>query len=170
MGTRILPTSMPLGRRRILMISPTGSGRAATSRRPSAMALIRSAFSVNRSIMALDRPFFSASTRSFMFSAMSLADSFSSPAAILNRALFLISVEMFASARDAALAFFALSVTYCLMSIFISRFPFYNFQFSIFNLQYDKVVSMDHLIVVLVSQDAFDLRGLEALDSVQVIR
>src|SRR5512147_764092 len=121
-GTRILPTSMPLGLRHIFKTSPTGSGRAATSRSPSAIVLIRSGVSVSRSIMALERPFFSDSARSLRFSEMRSPDFCSRPSAILNSALFFISVEMLARTRDAALAFSALPETNCLISTVASYF------------------------------------------------
>src|SRR5574337_67250 len=48
-GTRIRPTSRPFGRRHIPVISPTGSGSAATCRTPAAIFSIRFSSSASRS-------------------------------------------------------------------------------------------------------------------------
>ena len=51
-GTRVLTTSRPLGRTDDSMISPTGSGSAATSSSPTAISSIRLVVSRRRSISA----------------------------------------------------------------------------------------------------------------------
>jgi hypothetical protein len=55
-GTRIRPTWMPLGRNLRSLISPTGSGSAATCSTPSAIAATPLAESVRRSSSAGSRP------------------------------------------------------------------------------------------------------------------
>ena len=70
-GMRILPTIRSLGRFHIPVTSPTGSGRAATSRRASAMPAMRCSSSISRSSMAAESPFRAPSSRSPAFSAIS---------------------------------------------------------------------------------------------------
>jgi hypothetical protein len=55
-GTRTFRTSNPLGRIVPWITSPTGSGRAATSSSPRAMASIRGGVSFNRSTSASVKP------------------------------------------------------------------------------------------------------------------
>jgi hypothetical protein len=69
-GIRILPTRSPLGRLHMEVTFPTGSGRAATSSSPRAMARMAFSSSVRRSIMAFERPFLRAYSTSFSFSSM----------------------------------------------------------------------------------------------------
>jgi hypothetical protein len=71
MGILILPTIKPLGLFHILTISPTGSGRRATSRSPSAIPWITGGVNLKRSINGEERRFFSAEARSFRFSLIS---------------------------------------------------------------------------------------------------
>src|SRR3990170_3353980 len=67
MGTRIRPTSIPLGRRVRSRIAPTGSGRPVTCRTPVAIALIRADVSRRRSMKAGRRPCASAAWTSRAF-------------------------------------------------------------------------------------------------------
>src|SRR5207245_2465108 len=90
-GTRMRPTCIPLGRRHIFVTSPTGSGSAATSRRPTAISLMRLVFSVSRSIAAFEMPL--AAVRSFLLAASSSASRASRASAMASRALFFTAVD-----------------------------------------------------------------------------
>jgi len=103
-GTRILPSWMPEGRRLMSLISPTGSGSAATCSRPAAMDSMPFSSSVRRSISAGSRPAARASSRSCALAASSSARRARISAAIAIRAAFLAAVEAAASTREAARA------------------------------------------------------------------
>jgi hypothetical protein len=100
-GTRILPTVMPDGRRLRSVISPTGSGSAATCSRPTAIASMPLADRVRRSIIDGSRPLARASARSRALASRSCAARARISAAIARRALFLASVEAAATLREA---------------------------------------------------------------------
>ncbi len=69
MGTRTREISMPLGLVHWLITVPTGSGRAAISSSPLAMASMRSGVSVRRSTKLVFRFLDFAASRSLAFSA-----------------------------------------------------------------------------------------------------
>jgi hypothetical protein len=63
-GIRTCAISRPFGRRQVAIVSPTGSGRAAISSRPAAIASTRAGVSVNRSTRAALSPAWRAASTS----------------------------------------------------------------------------------------------------------
>src|SRR6185369_16223588 len=110
-GIRILPTWRPLGLCHIRSTPPIGSCRAATSRRASAISLIRFWSSMSLSSMAEESPFSAPAARSFPFSATSSSVESTRAAAIAWRREFLAPDESFAMAIEAWRALVAISRT-----------------------------------------------------------
>ena len=100
-GTRTLRMRSPLDFVHSASVSPTGSGRAATSRTPRAISWIRDGVRSKRSRMASARPELSISSRFASKIAFSLA---SRAAAIDNSSVFFSLVESRASLAAAARA------------------------------------------------------------------
>src|SRR5450432_2961849 len=103
-GTRTLEMRSPLSEVHSRMTSPTGSGRAATSRMPCAMASTRGGFKVRRSIIALERSRLRAVARSFSFAARMVAVRARISSAIASRAAFFCALETWLRRRAAARA------------------------------------------------------------------
>ena len=103
MGTEVFSISSPFGRTILRSTAPTGSGRAATSRMPLAMAASRAGVRARRSsITSLMRP--RAAARSCLLAAR-IASLFSTRAtAMASSAAFLVSVSASASGSFAACA------------------------------------------------------------------
>ena len=104
MGVEIFRSFRPLGRMRSSRILPTGSGSAATSRKPFAIAAMRLSSSLRRSSMGDERPDFSAASMSSALADLMASAFFSSAAAIASRHEFFPAVVSWASSRDATLA------------------------------------------------------------------
>src|SRR6266849_8423817 len=95
---------MPLGLNLSSLISPTGSGKAAISRTPSAMAATLDAASVSRSTNAASLPAPCAAATSCALAASRLFSSRMIARAIASRAAFFAAVGARARRRDAARA------------------------------------------------------------------
>ena len=91
MGTRIFRRSKPWRGSMRSISAPTGSGRAATWRTPSAMLAMRSGVNVRRSTMGAARPFDCAASRSSWFAARMLSVAFSRLSASARRKAFFCS-------------------------------------------------------------------------------
>ena len=103
MGTESLRMVRPLGRSTVRRTLPTGSGRAATWRTPSAMAATRSSVSASRSsITSLMLPL--AAAMSSPLAARMAARPPQRLSAIASRAAFFVSVPAHRSAGRAACA------------------------------------------------------------------
>ena len=101
-GTRIRPTSMPLGRLVVPDISPTGSENEATSRSASAIFPTRSELRTSRSMSASESPSSRAVLTSFSLAARIVSFCASRASAILRSTRFFRSVERVLSSRAAA--------------------------------------------------------------------
>ena len=111
-GTRTRPTCIPFGLVHIFGMSPSGSGSAATSRRPAAISTILSAVRRNRSAIAFFSGAVPKASRSSSFAASSASFCSSSASAIARRARFFTAVESVASRPAACLARVTNSLTY----------------------------------------------------------
>ena len=107
MGVLTFRSFRPLGRTRSSSTRPTGSGSAATSRRPLAMPAMRLSSSFSRSSMAEDRPIFAPTSMSRALASLMAAAFCSSASAIASRQAFFSPVVSRDSSREAALACFA---------------------------------------------------------------
>src|ERR1700756_1851865 len=103
-GTRTCEISRPLGRRHFAITSPTGSGRAATSSTPRAIASIRASLSVSRSTNAPAMPAARARSRSAVLADMIAPRCSRSIEASLSSAWFFRALGHKASARAASRA------------------------------------------------------------------
>jgi hypothetical protein len=103
-GTRMRPTWMPLGRRFISVISPTGSGIAASCSQPSATVSRACAVSCKRSTIGAANPAACAAATSFALAACKAAALARSRRANATNAAFLAAVGAAAIAREAARA------------------------------------------------------------------
>ena len=108
-GTRTLRIFIPLGRSRVQIVSPTGSGRVATCRTPATIASNRAGVSVRRSSIEGEIPASFACAKSMPFAATIDARFFSRESAMARSAAFFSSVVFFASPAAAARAFVAIS-------------------------------------------------------------
>src|ERR1041385_4057692 len=106
----------PLGRTLSSRSRPTGSGRAATSRRPFAMTAILFSSSFRRSSIAEARSIFAPSSISRALAALIAGASCSRAPAMASRQAFFASVLSWASWREADLASFA-SCVICSVSV-----------------------------------------------------
>src|SRR6267142_912504 len=154
-GTRTRLISSPDGRRVVSTVSPTGSGRAAISRRPIAMVSIRASVRVSRSRKARAAPPARARSRSTRLASRMAAVFSSSPRAICARASFFVRVEQRASARAAARAARA----------FVSTSVFTSMSALRPTLEDHQVVPVDHFVEALVPQALLDLAGLSSEDT-----
>ncbi len=102
MGTRTFRMRIPFGRVHSLMVVPTGSGKAATSRTPFAISAMRLSVSVNRSSIADESPDFLPASRSLALADLIAAADFSIPLAMARSSAFFLSASNFASAREAS--------------------------------------------------------------------
>ena len=103
-GTRTREICKPFGRVQVAMTSPTGSGSAAISRKPFAIAATRASFSISRSMKAASRPLPRAASTSLRL-ASRMASAFASIlAAMASSAAFFFSVDASASSRAASRA------------------------------------------------------------------
>ena len=109
-GVLIFCSRSPLGRTRSSRTLPTGSGNAATSRKPLAMALIRLSSNLSRSSMAEESPILESAFISSSLAALIAGASFSSAPAMASKQAFFASVLNSANSRAAPLAAFASSV------------------------------------------------------------
>ncbi len=103
-GTRIWPTAMPLGRRRRVVISPIGSGIAASCSQPSATVSITLSVRRRRSTRGSARPAACAASMSRALASCSAAASLRSSRASACSAAFFEAVEAAAMAVLAARA------------------------------------------------------------------
>ncbi len=110
MGVEIFCSRKPLGRTRSSRTLPTGSGSAATSRKPFAMPAMRLSSSFRRSSMADVSPICAPASMSFALADLMASEFFSNASAIARRQRFFSSVVSLASSRDAALACLASAV------------------------------------------------------------
>ena len=108
-GTRTLRILMPLGRSRVQIVSPTGSGSDATWRTPATIASKRAGVSVRRSSIEGLMPFSFARATSAAFAAAISPRCASSASAIARSAAFFSSVVIFASSAAAERALVAMS-------------------------------------------------------------
>src|SRR5512140_939806 len=106
-GVVIFWSFNPLGRTRSSRMRPTGSGRAATSRKPLAMAAIRLSSSFRRSSMALERPILAPVSMSAALACLMAPPFCSRASAIVARHRFFSAVLSLARIREAALAWLA---------------------------------------------------------------
>src|SRR3990172_9450222 len=194
-GMRILPTCKPLGRRHILTISPTGSGRAAISLSPFPMAWMRAGFRAIRSSRALESPAALAKSRSLGFSPKIASLSPSSRSAIRSKARFFSSEESLASRREASLALFPNSTASFLSDIACSQargishkaivrcpasdnllpvayylVPSAHWLLPIAFLQQHQIVSVDDFVIELITQNLFDLACMQSFNLIQLLR
>src|SRR5271170_3765676 len=100
-GTRTRETRNPLGRTQPSVTSPTGSGRAATLRRPAAMPRTRASLRRSRSRAASTMPAASARSRSARLASTRDADSSSSRSAANRSASSRTELGAFATTRAA---------------------------------------------------------------------
>lgn len=112
-GTRMRPTSRPLGRCHWLSMAPTGSGRPATCRQAARMSASTAGCRVRRSMRGASRPRARAASRSCALAVRSSASRSSSRAARRVRAAFLAAGLALASRRAASLAFWPSRVISC---------------------------------------------------------
>jgi hypothetical protein len=110
-GTLTFRSSIPFGSVRDSSSSPTGSGSAAMSRTPSAIACTRAWSSASRSSSAASNPAARPSSRSPAFASMISSTRASTSRAIASRAPFLVAVSSVASRCEAAFARSQISVT-----------------------------------------------------------
>ena len=103
-GVETLRSFSPLGRTRSSSTRPTGSGSAATSRKPRAIAAMRRSSSRSRSSIAADRPIPAPASRSRALASLMAAAPGSSASAIASRQTFFSALVSLANSRDAALA------------------------------------------------------------------
>ncbi len=103
-GVETLRSLSPLGRTRSSSTRPTGSGRAATSRKLRVIAAMRPSSSRNRSSIAADRPIPAPASRSRALASLMAAAPGFSASAIATRQAFFSALLSFASSRDAPLA------------------------------------------------------------------
>ena len=108
-GIRTRPTTNPLGLFHIPVTSPTGSGRATTSFRPSAIDRIVFSSRVNRSIMAALKPFSFAKERSFSFSSLICSSRSSNLWAMSSRAASFLLLSTFLNCLEESRASFVIS-------------------------------------------------------------
>ena len=122
-GTRTRAISSPLGRRHVSTVSPTGSGSAATWRRPAAISSMRPSVSVSRSTKARACPAARARSRSARLASRIAAVFSSSPRAIWASASFFVRVEASARTRAASFAAFAFVSTCAAASMLALSVP-----------------------------------------------
>ena len=114
-GTRTLRIFIPLGRSRVQIVSPTGSGNVATCLTPATIASNRAGVSVRRSSIAGEMPASFACAKSMPFAATIDARFFSRESAMARSAAFFSAVVFFASPAEAARAFVAIdSIVSCM--------------------------------------------------------
>ena len=116
-GTRTWRISSPLGRTVEAIPSPTGSGRAAVCRRPSAMALMRPSSRCRRSRNEFFMPRRRAASQSSSFAAKISGISSVSASAMAKSASFFTAVRVAARRRAAAWASLACCQSRALISI-----------------------------------------------------
>ena len=151
------PICKSLGRRHMPVISPTGSGRSATSRSPSAMLRMRCESRVRRSTMAGASPSSRAAIRSFSLDSINCSVWSISACAIFCSSSFLTAEERLANIRDAALASCAIfSICSATFILFAPSCVDHH------------VVAVNDLVAILVAEDPFNLFGLFAEDSYQL--
>ena len=119
-GTRTLRIVIPLGRSRVQIVSPTGSGSVATCRTPATIASKRAGVSVRRSSIAGAMPVSFARDTSAAFASHIAPRAPSSASATARSAAFFSSVVIFASPADAARARTAIS---CIVSCTVICVP-----------------------------------------------
>ena len=126
-GTRILPTSIPLGCGRTSVISPIGSLREAIWRSPAAICATVSTVIVKRSINALERPFFSASTISRLFALSRSSRFLPSKSAKVRRTSFFCLEEALAMIKEAARAFLPMAaiLSWAVWLTFVETIDYY---------------------------------------------
>src|SRR5574340_1229748 len=163
-GMRIRPTMRSLGRFHMRVTSPTGSGRAATSRRPSAMDFILPSSSISRSSMAAESPFFSPASRSCRFSSMRWGALLMSAMAMFINRSFLAVEESLAMTSEAWRASSAIFLIFSAMVIGITSRSFITYRGEAALLKYHEVVPVDDLVPVTVAQDLLNLPALVPQD------
>src|SRR6266568_7283327 len=168
-GMRTFLTRRPFGRRQLVVTSPTGSGRDATSPSARAMPSSRAASSASRSRKAAFWPAFFAAATSALLAARIVRERFASASAAARSASSFCSVEARESSRAASRAAPArvrissgrVVGAGCRISGPLRLLPAC--------LEQDQVVPVDDLVEVLIPERALDLARLEAGDAADLV-
>src|SRR5574341_2671829 len=168
-GTRMRPTSRPLGRRHIPVISPTGSGRSATCRSPRAMPSRRARVRVRRSTKAAGWAAARAPATSSALAARMRSPWLSSPAAMAWSAAFFVPPLARASSGLAARASRAIPrISHWFMairSLVIGRESWVSLVIH----EDHQIVPVNHLVVWLVPEGRRDLVRFQSLDLLHLV-
>src|SRR5262245_40343186 len=183
-GTRTCAISRPFGRRQAAMLSPTGSGRAAISSRPRAIASMRAGVSVSRSMNAAASPAARARATSLALASSSAASAPRSPAAAARRAGSLAGVDAPASGRAAWRASGERTSTACSTAGeraacidadskpapgAVPPAPAASARGSGVR-DDDEIVAVDDLVAALVAEEPRDVTAVRALDALDLRR